>query len=290
MTTLIATYFADTEYFEDVIVLGQYLICVNITLWYLSLRVGKAWPVDFIWATWPILQLTFFLYEDCSTGYEMCDYQPLIHLIVVIIWGARLTTNFIRRGGIGHEDWRYTDMRTQFGDGFFGYNLISFFTVFLAQSTFMYCGCLPLFVIARSPEIPLTNTILGAALSLLGVTLEYIADQQMDVFNQQRKEKKTTKKVLTTGLWQYSRHPNYCGELFFWWGTYIASISVSPLTSISIGIVGPVLMTLLFFGISVDLMEKRQLQNKPKEYKEYIQNVPSSILLLPSFQKKTKTN
>jgi len=87
---------------------------------------------------------------------------------------------------------------------------------------------------------------------------------------------------------------NYCGELLFWWGTFIAGMNVGPTVSddasivvlvgymfTSISIVGPLCMTALFFGISVDLMEARQLKNKKIEYEKYKKNVPSAILLCP---------
>ena len=265
----------DYTYFEnDVILLAQYLLVVNILLWLLSLAVGKAWPVDFIWSSWPIFQLSYLLFQKKQNE---SSWQLILHLIVTTLWGLRLTTNFVKRGGIGHEDWRYTDMRVQFGRG---YNLISFITVFLAQSTFMFLGCLPFFSIAQCPDIPPFYTILGAIISFLGVILEYLADQQMDTFVLLKKNKKIKKKVLSTGLWSLSRHPNYCGELLFWWGTFLASFHGDG--GVSISIIGPVLMSFLFFGISVNLMEERQLKNKPMEYAEYQKNVPSSIILLPS--------
>jgi steroid 5-alpha reductase family enzyme len=87
---------------------------------------------------------------------------------------------------------------------------------------------------------------------------------------------------------------NYCGELLFWWGTFIAGMNVGPTVSddasivvlvgymfTSISIVGPLCMTALFFGISVDLMEARQLKNKKIEYEKYKKKVPSAILLCP---------
>ena len=82
-------------------------------------------------------------------------------------------------------------MRVQFGRG---YNLLSLITVFLAQSTFMFLGCLPFFIIVRCPDIPPFYTILGVIISFLGVILEYIADSQMDAFILLKKKKKTKKK------------------------------------------------------------------------------------------------
>ena len=269
--------FTDLEYLEDITYLAKNCLYINITLWLLSLLVGKAWPVDFIWSSFPIYLLSFLLYDDCYSSLEFCSWKPFVTLIVTSIWGLRLTFNFINRGGIGHEDWRYTDMRKQFGKG---YNLISFVTVFAAQSTFMFVGCLPLFVIARASNITTPSLIIGSCISLTGVLLEIVADGQMDTFVALKKSKQTKNLVLDTGLWKWSRHPNYCGELMFWWGTYVTSLrNISSLTSI--GIIGPLLMSVLFFGISVGLMEDRQIKNKKQEYQEYIRKVPSAIVLLP---------
>ena len=75
------------------------------------------------------------------TSSGLCHRQ-LITCVLVALWGYRLTHNFVARGGIGHEDWRYADMRRQFGAHFWW---ISLFSVFLGQTLFLFAACLPLY-------------------------------------------------------------------------------------------------------------------------------------------------
>ena len=98
-----AATFRDTEYLElDFVYLGTILLAINVALWMVSLMVGKAWPVDFIWSSWPIFQLGYLLYS-LPTPTTLHASLPDGHLLVTLVWGARLTFNFINRGGIGHE-------------------------------------------------------------------------------------------------------------------------------------------------------------------------------------------
>ena len=90
------------------------LLLVNVALWVLSLILGKTWPVDFIWLSWPI----YAAFDAVSRVDGDWTTRQIAVLALVTVWGLRLTLNFISRGGIGHEDWRYTNMRTQFGSAF----------------------------------------------------------------------------------------------------------------------------------------------------------------------------
>ena len=100
---------------------------------------------------------------------------------------------------------------------------------------------------------------------------------QMDNFIQLKLQKKTDKKVLDTGLWSFSRHPNYLGEILFWWGQYLFQASSGPVWVFA----GPLSLTALFFFVSVDLMEERQIKSKGELFLQYRRKVGSSILLLP---------
>ena len=86
--------------------------------------------------------------------------------------------------------------------------------------------------------------------------------------------------VLKTGLWAWSRHPNYLGEISWWWGVWFFSLSAPDAPWLP-GIAGPLSITFLFTAISVKLIEDRQLDNKGEHYRQYTQETPSSLLLLP---------
>lgn len=241
---------------------------VNVTLWLASLGLGKTWPVDFIWSTWPIVQALSLCKDAPQPRAGIC-------LGLVSLWGGRLTWNFVSRGGIGHEDWRYSDMREQQGRFFW---IGSLFTVFLAQSCFMFAGCLSLYPALKRSDLSTQTCALGAGLMASAVAIETLADRQMDAFL------KTERRagVMDQQLWAWSRHPNYFGEWLFWVGLWVFG-GANPRSATA---AGPGLMSALFLGVSVDLMEKRQLKRRGQAFKDYQRRVPSSFFPLPpSLQK-----
>merc|ERR1712232_1220568 len=139
-------------------------------------------------------------------------------------------------------DWRYVQMRQQQGRFFW---IGSLFTVFLAQSCFMFAGCLPLYP-ALCSETPSWATPAGVAVMATGTLVEALADRQMDKFAaEQREETESTsvaKPVMDKGLWAWSRHPNYFGEWLYWLGLWIAGGARVN----SCAVAGPGLMSFLF--------------------------------------------
>lgn len=251
------------------------LLCINVALWLLSLRLGKTWPVDFIWSTWPPLMCALIILREPGSDLS----RQLGVCALVVLWGGRLTLNFVSRGGIGHEDWRYTAMRSQFGAHFWW---VSLFSVFLGQSVFMFAACVSLYGAllsahpGRSPA-----DLLAASLCLTGILLELVADRQMDAFHAARRSKRTAARVIDRGLWLWSRHPNYFGEILWWWGVWVFGARSSPAWVLA----GPCAIATLFHFVSVPLMEDRQLRGKGEAFRAYRQRVRSSLLPLPpSFQ------
>ena len=209
-------------------------------LWLASLALGKAWPVDFIWSGYPPCLALALALQRCAGGGSLLQELPARQWVVLALvwgWGARLTYNFVARGGVGHEDWRYTAQREQFGRHFW---LASLVTVFLAQSTFMFAGCLSLFPAMRQGVVSegdegVTLSV-GVAVTLAAVGLEAAADRQLDQFVAARKSGDGGA-VCDAGLWAWSRHPNYFGEWLFWLGLWLLGggrvwswASVGPLT------------------------------------------------------------
>ena len=223
---------------EDIAADALGLLGLNVGLWLVSLWLGKTWPVDFIWSCWPCWQCAVILTRG---GAASPTWRSLVTCVLVAVWGWRLTANFVVRGGIGHEDWRYADMREQFGRHFWWASL---FTVFLGQTIFIFAPCLSLYAALSPSPHPLgALDAAGAACAASGVLLEAVADTQMDAFQAARREKRTDAKIIDRGLWRYSRHPNYLGELLWWWGVYaIAAAAGAPAWVV----VGPTLITLLF--------------------------------------------
>ena len=117
-------------------------------------------------------------------------------------------------------------MRSQFGRHFWW---ISLFSVFLGQTIFLFAACLSLYAALLNPAPLCFTDAAGATVCALSIWLEAAADMQMDAFQQARREKRTDQTVIARGLWLWSRHPNYLGEMCWWWGLYVFTGTLEPL-------------------------------------------------------------
>ena len=228
-------------------------VLATIVVWAFGLLYENVSVYDPYWSVFPPVA---FLLWAFYTGVWLV---PVILLLIASwYWGWRLTRNWaITFKGIGHEDWRYTKYRDRHPLVFhtinlFGLNMMPTLVVFAA----MLPG-LKLFETVAPANI---LTYFGCIVCLASATIQLIADKQSHDFRAANPGK-----VCNVGLWKHGRHPNYFGEIQFWWGIWIMYAS---LNGIDMYIGGAIAMTALFLGISIPLMEKRQLANKPG-YAEY---------------------
>ena len=184
----------------------------------------------------------------------------MIVMILVFLWSIRLTYNWVHQWkGLSHEDWRYTERREK---KFFWF--INLFGLQLMPTLLVYLGCLSFYPIMFEEINPFGIFDLIAIIITLGaIIIESLADIQSLKF---RMKRESPEKFIKTGIWSLSRHPNYFGEVMFWWGLFIFSFASNP--SLWGSIIGPISITVLFLGISIPLMEKRNLRTKPS-YKKY---------------------
>ena len=228
-------------------------VLATIVVWAFGLLYENVSVYDPYWSVFPPIA---FLLWAFRTG--VWSVPVILLLIASWYWGWRLTRNWvITFKGIGHEDWRYTKYRDRHPLVFhtinlFGLNMMPTLVVFAA----MLPG-LKLFETAAPANI---LTYFGCVVCLASATIQLIADKQSHDFRA-----KNPGKVCNVGLWKHGRHPNYFGEIQFWWGIWIMYAS---LNGFDMYIGGAIAMTALFLGISIPLMEKRQLTNKP-DYAEY---------------------
>lgn len=196
--------------------------------------------------------------------------MQIFFLIAFNIWSVRLTVNWITVfTDFSYEDWRYRKFRDETNK--FLWPIVNFWGIHMIPTLVVFAGMLPLFVIAERTLG--FFSLLGIVVMLTGVSFEHLADTNMHRFLKDT----TTKKVCTVGLWNYSRHPNYLGEITFWCGVYLAMIVYA--TEYWYYIVGPLSVAILFNVVSIPLMEKRQLARRPG-YEQYCR-VTSRLLLLP---------
>lgn len=220
---------------------------------------------DAYWSLTPMVMSIwlFAIYKSFSVWH-------IIFLLVFNLWSLRLTINWITIfTDFSYEDWRYKKFRSE--NGAFLWFIINFFGIHIVPTLVVFAGMLPLFEIVQR-ELNIL-TLPGVVIILFGVALEFFADRQMHKFLRETKEKT----ICRAGLWKYSRHPNYLGEITVWLGTYLAMLPFS--TEKWYYGIGFLSVAILFNVVSIPLMERRQLARRP-EYASYRKET-SRLLLLP---------
>ena len=184
--------------------------------------------------------------------------SSIILLTVVCLWGIRLTANWAYTfKNLTHQDWRYTMLCQKTGKL---YPFVNLFGIHLVPTLVVYACILPLVaVILYQPDFNFLM-LLGVVFSVGAFTLQGIADVQMHKFR-----KRKTGGFIRDGLWKYSRHPNYLGEICMWWGVGLSAVILMPTKWYLL--LGAVLNTLLFLCISIPMADKRQ--SKKDGFAEY---------------------
>jgi steroid 5-alpha reductase family enzyme len=232
-------------------------------LWVVSLLKKDASIIDRFWGL-----LFVYLSGVYAFIFGVSGWRALLILTLVSIWGARLSLHIHLRNRKHTEDIRYARMREEHGSSFWWY---SYFSIFLLQGVLALLISAPLFsVFSRSsPSDFLWSDAIGIALWTTGFIFETLGDWQLKKF----KSNPTNKgRLLTTGLWSLTRHPNYFGDACLWWGFYFFALSVNYGW---VTLFGPLIMTLfLRFVSGVSLLEK-DLKNSKPGYEEYIKQTPA---------------
>ncbi|MFT6628655.1 MAG: steroid 5-alpha reductase family enzyme [Flavobacteriales bacterium] len=199
--------------------------------------------------------------------------RQVVVFALVWWWGARLTYNWARGwSGMAHEDWRYVDLRAQSGSAYW---LVSLTGIHFFPTLLVFLGCLSLFPAMVTGSAPVGWLDAAAFAVTAGAILcELVADRQLHAFRQSKPPREA---IMQSGLWSWSRHPNYFGEMMFWWGLCLFGLAASPGSGWLL--VGPVAMTLLFFVVSVPMIEKRMVKRRP-HYEAHKKQV-SMIVPLP---------
>lgn len=202
----------------------------------------------------------------------------VVMLIVIILWGLRITIYLFVRNWNKKEDFRYQAMRTKWQTKL---KTKAFFKVFLTQSLFSYLISLPIIFTNLTIKnnfslISKLSLLLGLIVFLIGYTFEVVGDYQLKKFKQNPLNKG---KIMDLGLWKYTRHPNYFGEATLWWGILIISLSTLNRLTL-IGIISPITITfLLLYVTGVPLLERRYKDNL--EYQIYTEKTSKFFPMPP---------
>jgi steroid 5-alpha reductase family enzyme len=200
----------------------------------------------------------------CGFLFIAYSASPVLKLLygLVSIWGLRLSLHIYLRNKSKAEDFRYKAWRQQWGKYFY---LRSYFQVFLLQGIFLLTIISPV-IHAAVAETPQWNvfTWIGLFCWIIGFYFQAVADWQLTVFKSIPKNKGL---IIQTGLWKYSRHPNYFGEILMWWSIFIITI---PFANSTYFIISPFTITLLLVFVSgIPMLEKKYKGNPAfEEYKK----------------------
>lgn len=249
-------------------------IVATIVIFIISTILKNTSLYDPYWSLAPLLIALYYLLFPLTSS--ITNYRFIIVFLLVFTWSIRLTFNWLRQWrGLKHEDWRYTMYREKKGKTFWLTNLIG---LHLMPTLQVYLGSMSLYpaLSLRIKPIWIVD-IVAIFITVTAILIESIADQQLYNFI---KIRESHEENITTGLWKYSRHPNYFGEILFWWGLYIFALASD--VSYYWVIIGPISITILFNILSIPIMERRNLKRKPDYaiYQKYVSK------LIPWFPKK----
>jgi steroid 5-alpha reductase family enzyme len=203
---------------------------------------------------WSLIPPFLALYWLLAAGARGQPARQVLAGGLLLGWSLRLTFNWIRRWrGLSHEDWRYASYRRK-GAAFWP---ISFAGFHLMPTLIVFLACLPLWPALTAGRGFGALDVLAAAVSAGAVAVEAIADRQLSRFLRAA----GPAEILDTGLWSLSRHPNYFGEVAFWWGLWLFGLAAAP--SWWWTVAGPLCMTALFLGLSVPMMDRHLASRRP---------------------------
>ncbi len=215
-------------------------------------------------AYWSVVPPAIFLYWWIETDAE--GARLWLALLVIGAWAIRLTANWVYNWpGMHHEDWRYPLLKENAGKN---EAIVDFAAIHLFPTLVVFLATIPTYVIVTNTSrdvgwLDIVATIVG----LGAVLVELVADRQLLRFVRER----TSGQVMDTGLWSWSRHPNYFGEVSFWLSLALFGLAASPDDAWWI-FAGVVAMIAMFMFASIPMMEKRSLERRP-DYQDVIDRV-----------------
>ena len=242
-----------TIYFSIFFIIGQVLRNNSI--------VDIGWGLGFV-----VLALLLTIRD------EFQNPKGLVVLALIILWGGRLTIYLYNRNKGKPEDYRYINLRKRWGMKWA--RLKAFLNVYALQGVMLYLISLPIIHIfnQESTELQILDYA-GILIWIIGYFFEVVGDHQLKVFKRQPENKG---RIIQSGLWKYTRHPNYFGEATMWWGIFLITLSSNGLFTL----ISPIVITLLLLFVSgVPLLEKRYKGND--DFEAYKQVTPKFFPWFP---------
>jgi steroid 5-alpha reductase family enzyme len=266
------------SFFTILFTAGSILLVLMTVLWVFSLLIRDSSIVDIFWGlSFIVLSSVYFI----NTPGGIYSRRLLVWLLV-FVWGVRLAGYIFWRNWGKGEDFRYRKWRQQHGSRWW---LRSYFQVFLLQGLLAWLLSTPLLAAMLSPTPPALSVsdYVGGLIWLLGFAFESTADWQLAAF---KRDPSNFGKVLQSGLWRYTRHPNYFGEALLWWGFGILGLN-NPNGWWTL--YSPMLMSYLLVNVSGVRLLETSMQEKHTAYQEYIRTT-SPFFPMPPRSPKNKNS
>jgi steroid 5-alpha reductase family enzyme len=234
---------------------------------------------DRIWSLVPIAYVAVF-----AVAADPTDARLVLMLVLVAAWGARLTFNFARKGGYapGGEDYRWPVLRARMRP--WQFQLFNLFFISIYQNLILLAICLPAYTAYSHPTPLGALDVIAAAAFLAFLAGETIADQQQWTFHQRKAALveaggTPSPRFLTTGMFRYSRHPNFFFEQAQWWVFFVFG-AIAAGSVLQWTVVGAVLLTLLFLGSTA--FTESITKSKYPEYGDYQRTTSALIPWFPA--------
>ncbi len=251
-------------------------LVATVVIFGFSMVVANSSMYDAYWSVIPPVVAIYFAAVAPSGLPTGVLIRQVLVVSLVVLWAIRLTGNWIIGWpGFDHEDWRYVDLRSKLPRAV-PWPVVSFLAIQLAPTLVVFAAMLPLWPALASPSHGFGVLDVVAAIVTLGaIALETQADRQMRAFT---RDPANGGKPMDQGLWSWSRHPNYLGEILFWIGLWLFALASNP--SWWWTVIGPLVIIGMFEAASIPMMETRSVERRPS-YADYQARVAKLLPLRP---------
>jgi steroid 5-alpha reductase family enzyme len=238
-------------------------VAATLVVFIFSVILDNSSVYDPYWSVAPIGIILYFAWQAPSSP----DLRQGIVIALVCFWAIRLTWNWLLRWqGLKDEDWRYSDFRSNRA-----YWAVSFAGFHFFPTVAVFAGCLPLVPVFISSHAIGVIDALAVIVTCGSIIMEMKADRDLRLFRRKPREQG---ELLTNGIWSWCRHPNYFGEVAFWWGIGLFGLAANLAYWWTMS--GALIITALFLFISLPMMDRHMLKRYPG-YSMRIKTVPAFL-------------